>query len=189
MSISSVKTGAIGDSLLAGNSAYIPGDFVSIATTTLGSNNSSVTLSSIPSTYTHLQLRVFTGSTTAASTIRMQFNSDTAANYSSHYIIGNGTVAESAAQSSASWILAQDYTGGGLTTSPAVLIIDILDYKDTNKYKTTRQLVGYDANGSGILGLGSGNWRSTSAITSITLSQATASLLSGSSFALYGIAG
>ena len=33
MSISSVKTGAIGDSLLAGNSAYIPGDFVSIATT------------------------------------------------------------------------------------------------------------------------------------------------------------
>jgi hypothetical protein len=165
------------------------GAYDSIASTTLGSNSSSVTLSSIPSTYTHLQLRIFTGSTSVPSTIRMQFNSDTAANYSSHYLIGNGSVAESASQTSASWILAQDYTGGGLTTSPGVLVIDILDYANTNKNKTTRQLVGYDANGSGIVGLGSGNWRSTSAITSITLSQASASLLSGSIFALYGIKG
>lgn len=165
------------------------GAYDSIATTVLGSNTSSVTLSSIPSTYTHLQLRVFTASTTFAGTIRMQFNSDTAANYSSHYIIGNGSIAESVAFTSANQIIAQDYTGGSLTSSPGVLIIDILDYKDTNKYKTSRQLVGFDANGDGIVGLGSGNWRSTSAITSITLSQASASLLSGSSFALYGIRG
>ena len=56
MSISSVKTGAIGDSLLAGNAAYNPSSFESIATVTLGSSGA-VTFSSIPSTYKALQLR------------------------------------------------------------------------------------------------------------------------------------
>ena len=48
--------------------------------------------------------------------------------------------------------------------------------------------MGWDANGSGIVGLGSANWRSTAAITSLTIMNTYASSMrSGSTFALYGI--
>ena len=69
------------------------------------------------------------------------------------------------------------------------LIIDILDYKDTNKYKTLRGLGGNDANGSGYVSFNSGSWRSTSAITSIKLYPDTGSFNTYSHFALYGIKG
>ena len=70
-----------------------------------------------------------------------------------------------------------------------VTIIDILDYANTNKYKTFRSLVGSDTNDTnGAVGLASGSWRSTSAITSITLSNnVSGNLAQYSSFALYGI--
>jgi hypothetical protein len=70
-------------------------------------------------------------------------------------------------------------------------VIDILDYANTNKYKTIRYLSGYDANGSGRVGLGSGSWRSTSAVTSITLQglEYSSNYKQYSSFALYGIKG
>ena len=71
----------------------------------------------------------------------------------------------------------------------AASIIDILDYASTSKFKTTRVLDGYDANGSGEVIIGSGNWRSTSAITSITLGPSSGNMKLYSSFALYGIKG
>jgi hypothetical protein len=66
-------------------------------------------------------------------------------------------------------------------------ILDILDYKDTNKYKTARSLDGSDANGSGEISLRSGSWRNTAAITSITLTPTGTGIAQYSSFALYGI--
>ena len=57
MSISSVKTGAIGVSLLAGNAYYVPPAFQPIATVAVGSGGTStITFSSIPNTYAHLQI-------------------------------------------------------------------------------------------------------------------------------------
>jgi hypothetical protein len=75
------------------------------------------------------------------------------------------------------------------------LIMDILDYANTNKYKTTRGIIGFDTNGTvagygGRVGLISGNWRSTSAITSITFTVDNAANYSANSkFSLYGIKG
>jgi hypothetical protein len=66
-------------------------------------------------------------------------------------------------------------------------IIDILDYADTNKYKTVRALSGTDNNGSGDIILGSGLYQQTTAITSITLEANGVNWLTNSSFALYGI--
>jgi hypothetical protein len=66
-------------------------------------------------------------------------------------------------------------------------IVDILDYANTNKYKTLRALAGVDFNGSGRVGLTSGLWQSTSAINAITLEGS--SFVQYSSFALYGIKG
>jgi hypothetical protein len=185
MTIKSIKTGWTGISALAGNEQL--GDFESIATQTVSSSVSSVTFSSIPSTYTHLQIRVMALTSSANNNIRMRFNSDTASNYSTHELTGSG--AAISALSSLTTGMYPTFSPGN--THPGVMIIDVLDYKDTNKYTTIRSLWGYDNNGSGYLGLSSGSWRNTNAVTSIefthTLGGATIS--ANSHFALYGIKG
>ena len=64
------------------------GDFESIATTTVGSGGiADVTFSSIPATYTHLQLRGIARTNRADSNqdaVVVRFNSDTGNNYSRH---------------------------------------------------------------------------------------------------------
>jgi hypothetical protein len=119
---------------------------------------------------------------TASQGTVMQFNGDTGANYKTHYLYGDGS-AVTGGNSSA--IYAPNFMGG--TSSPGSAIIDILDYTNTNKYKTIRSLDGYDANGSGYVTLTSGLWLSTSAITSITLTRST--IQQYAKFALYGIKG
>jgi hypothetical protein len=74
-------------------------------------------------------------------------------------------------------------------------IVDILDYANTNKYKTIRSLTGHDHNGviagiHAIVNLNSGSWRSTSAINSIVIGVVSGTAFNQySSFALYGIKG
>jgi hypothetical protein len=172
--------------------AGVATDYESIATTTLTSNQTTITFTSIPSGYKHLQIRSI-AKTDRADTddvILMQFNSDTAANYSSHILRGNGSVAIAGGTANASNIaLGYAATGNsGATNMFAASVVDILDYGDTNKYKTTRTLNGMDLNGSGWIYLQSGNWRSTSAITSITLNrQYGSNFTQYTQFALYGI--
>ena len=158
------------------------GAYDSIATTTVGAGGSStVTFSSIPSTYTHLQLRCITNS----GGDRLQFNGDTAANYTRHYLLGNGTAASSGASTGATYSSVIDYTNTASTFAGS--IVDILDYNNTNKFKTIRSLTGFDTNSQGEIFLFSGLWRSTAAISTITITGGTAAQYS--SFALYGIKG
>ena len=163
--------------------------YESIATTTLGSNTGTITFSSIPATYTHLQLRCF-ASTNRGSTANMQvrFNSDSGSNYARHYLYGDGASAGAGASASQT-LISLDRIGGTSTTFGA-LVVDVLDYANTNKYKTVRNLGGIDLNGSGgEVNLESGLWMNTAAITSITLItvDGTMNFLTNSSFALYGI--
>jgi hypothetical protein len=175
--------------------AVAAGAYESIATVTVGAGgSSSISFSSIPSTYQHLQIRAIARDTEASSGFNngsMTFNSDTAANYSAHQLIGNGsTVASNGYASQTSINVALYVASTGLTSGIfSGSVIDILDYANINKNKTTRTLSGGDANGSGVMLLTSGNWRSTSAITSITLNPSTGNFVQYSSFALYGIKG
>lgn len=170
------------------------GAFESIATTVITSDTASVTFSSIPQTYKHLQLRMFAktdrGDTDDVTLV--QFNGDTAANYSYHYVRGNGTAASSGGAASTSYIYL-NYASSGNSSASNIFgscVVDILDYTNTNKYKTTRSLQGFDLNGQGWVYLSSGNWRSTSAITSIVLDQQYGTNWKQySHFALYGIKG
>lgn len=162
------------------------GAYDSIATTTVGTGGaSSITFSSIPSTYTHLQIRGIAQATLATGFIR--FNSDSASNYATHYLYGDGASAASGAATN------QTISYAFLATASANIfggaVIDILDYTNTNKYKTMRSLSGGDQNGTGYIELISGLWQSTSAITSITLIPASGNFAQYSSFALYGIKG
>jgi hypothetical protein len=162
-------------------------DYESIATTTLGSASATVTFSSIPATFTHLQLRISELASSPGDNCSIRFNSDTASNYSWHYLLGNGaTASASAGATQTNGIL---YTSTAASTIANVGIADILDYANTNKYKTVRSLGGQDSNGSGNVALFSTNWRSTSAITSITLLRTGGNFNTNSSFALYGIKG
>ena len=176
-------------SAITGN--LITGAYESIATVTVGSGGSAtITFSSIPATYTHLQIRAIAkitgGSAGFSSSFLMNFNSDTAANYNGHILFGTGssqgsTVPTGVNPVSAIWM----ETG---SAEMAAHIIDILDYANVNKYKTIKALVGSDTNGAGVIELVSGAWRSTSAISSIVLSNGT-NYAQYSSFALYGIKG
>lgn len=165
----------------------------SIATVTVGSGGSaSVTFSSIPATYTHLQIRGISKTDRADDNdnVKMQFNSDTGANYSHHVLLGTGSSAIASATANASSILTIAGAAANAASVFGVGIIDILDYKDTNKYKTVRTLSGYVSNSTGFSALQSGNWRSTSAVTSIVLSPNIGSNFNEySQFALYGIKG
>lgn len=166
-----------------------PTSYESIATYTLGSAQSSVTFSSIPSTFKHLQIRAIQATTTTDDDIECRFNSDTGSNYSVHRLRGNGSAASSDGYAN----VTQFEVGRSPSAASAFgpIVFDVLDYADANKYKTGRSLFGSDGNGSGWIMLSSGNWRNTAAVTTIQLRPSAGgnTFVANSSFALYGIKG
>jgi len=185
MAISSMKTGLIKRSLLVGNPYFQPTNFESIATITGDGSSSSITFSSIPSTYKHLQVRM--SAINSSGSLYVRANGDTGSNYSRHYLYGNGSAVAAAGAASSNLIYLNP--NGGNTTSPQGGIIDIHNYTSTTQYKTVRGFIGVDMNGSGSVWLASGAWLSTSAITSLTFAFDANNILTGSKFALYGIKG
>ena len=160
--------------------------FFQIATTTLSVAASSITFSSIPQTYTHLQLRGI-WKASSSGVLKMQFNSDTGANYKAHYVAGDGSTAYANVTSVSPNAVGIGYNGA--STSFVAFVCDILDYANTNKYKTSRCLNGNDRNGAGDVELDSGVWLNSAAITSINLTPQSGTLSEYSSLALYGIKG
>lgn len=203
LSNSGIKTGGVlkYDSMLAGNAAYSPGSFESIATFALSSPAADVTFSNIPQTFTHLQLRI------SAQTDRSTYTTDeawiivnTQTSNAYHFIRietdNNGTTMGSGGTTStiiygfnvastASGTI-PNFMGGGYA--------DLLDYTSTNKYKTFRFLSGMDTNG-GTGGFGGGvmigqgtMYNNLNAITTIRVRPYLGSNFNANSnFALYGI--
>ena len=170
------------------------GDYESIQTYALSSSQTTVTFSSIPSTYKHLQIRFIARNTGAGVDFdyaAIQYNgNNSTASYTYHVLSGNGASASSGGNGTGviGYNLGGYIVAGGVTANRfGVGVIDILDYANTNKYKTTRVLSGWDNNGAGNIALISGLFLSTSAISSIAISSQTGDLAQYSSFALYGI--
>ena len=166
--------------------------FESIATATGNGSSGTLTFTSIPSTYKHLQLRWFVKNTGSGSTqyiFPIRFNSDSGSNYSAHYINANGSAVAASGNANMSGINFYFDFPANISNTYGVAIFDVLEYANTNIYKTTRSLNGYDANGSGQVAFNSGNWRSTSAINRIDISFNADAFATGSSIALYGIKG
>lgn len=169
------------------------GAYDSLATVTLSASAASITFTGIPSGYKHLQIRGISRSTRSNSNnnIYIGLNGDTTTgNYNAHWLSGDGASASSSQLSGVTG-MGSIYSINVAATSTANVfggvIIDILDYANTNKYKTMRTLSGYDANGSGNVGLFSGLWLNTAAVTSINLLTYYDQYATYSSFALYGI--
>jgi hypothetical protein len=174
------------------NSIANASSYESIATVTVGAGGAaSISFTSIPSTYQHLQIRGITRSPDA-SYITARFNADTGSNYSTHYIYAEpGTVVSGAAANDTVFYVSRSNYFASASTMFGAGICDILDYANTNKYKTTRTLTGNDTNGTagGAIYYTSGNWRNTAAVTSILIFPTSGNFSQYSSFALYGIKG
>lgn len=157
-----------------------------IATQTLSSNTSSIDFTSIPNTYTDLVLVMrlgFAGSYNNG--FRMRFNSDSGANYSMTELAGTGSTTRGyrLTNQTSAWV-SFDYGVGQYVYSGA-FTVNIENYKNSSTYKTAITRGGNIATAAFI---NANLWRSTSAITSITvLGDTGATLLSGSIFTLYGI--
>lgn len=173
--------------------------FESIATVSVGSGGAAtIEFTSIPGTYTHLQIRGIARGTRTDFSIDQLYtrvNSDTGSNYAWHWLYGNGSSASADAGANATsmnlgWFATA--ATASVTNTFGGVVIDILDYANTNKFKTFRVLSGNDFNGggspfSGTIILASGLWRSTSAITSISFDPSEANFAQYSHFALYGV--
>jgi hypothetical protein len=162
---------------MAAGSTYTP-----IATTTLGSAAASYTFSSIPSTYTDLVL-VANGTGSGNTGLYAQFNSDTGSNYSLTVMGGSGTTATSERQTSVTYAR---FVWNSLwnSSNPGVAIVNIQNYANTTTYKT---MIWRSSTASNAVEAGVNLWRSTAAISSITITGSSNNIAAGSTFTLYGI--
>lgn len=178
-------------SMLVGNTAYVPSSYESIATITSTGSSGDLVFSSIPNTFTHLQIRgmLRTNDTGTFNNQRMRFNSDSTASYAFHVLSGDGTTISASGTANAGSLndfmrAPSDSVTSGIFS---VAVIDILDYANTGKFKTVRILQGGDINAGGNVGLNSGLWMKTDAITTITITPSGGTAINRSTFALYGI--
>lgn len=151
--------------------------YVALDKVTVGTATSSVTLSSIASTYTDLIL-VIGGTLSADISAGIYFNGDTGSNYSTTRVYGNGTSAASSTSPNETKIGITTGTGNVLST----YILNIMNYANTTTYKTVIGRASQDSVSARV-----GLWRSTSAITSLTVAANGGNWAVGTTFSLYGI--
>ena len=180
--------GSLSSGVAASTSSY-----ESIATVTAAGGETSLTFSSIPSTYKHLQIRGIARSTTSTSSAAIRLNSDTSTNYAAHWLYGDGASASASGSANRSNIWVQAYYPGSAYSSSmyGATIVDIHDYASSTKNKTIRTFNGLSTNSASdnLVNLVSGVWLNTNAITSVEFYFNGETIAAGTTFALYGIKG
>jgi hypothetical protein len=164
----------------------VTGSYESIASSS-PTSGSAVTLSSIPSTYKHLQLRVFALTAANGGLFYLRLNGDSGTNYTRHLLSGDGSSVSAIGGTGQDYI--QMSNAFSDNTYGFSMIIDIHDYASTSKYKTVRLSTGQDRNGAGTMTLRSGLWLDTSAISSLSVTTDFSTFSSGTTISLYGIKG
>ena len=182
--------------ILASSKLIAAGDYQSIASLSGNGTSTTLTFSNIPSSFAHLQVRGIVRGVRAqdVETLFLRYNSDTAGNYMWHRIYGEGSVATASAPATGRTAaeIGQFPGANQATDIYGTFIVDILDYNNTNKYKTQRSLCGWDRNttstGSqfGAIFYYSDLWLNTNAVTSVSI-VGNGAFNTGSRFALYGI--
>ena len=173
----------------------MPANYTLLEKITVGAAGaSSVTFSGIPQTgYTDLVVKASTRSTNTTAndsdSLNIQFNGDTASNYSRRTLYGDGGATGSSSATTTSMRIGFTDTNGNTSNTFGNAEIYIPNYTGS-----TQKSVSSDAVVEGNVAqyiyasLNAGLWTGTSAITSITLLIPSYSFLSGSTFYLYGVA-
>jgi hypothetical protein len=177
--------------IIASSKLVASNSYESIASASGTGSSGTITFSSFPSTYKHLQLRGVAIWSSNFDVLQLRFNGDTGSNYASHHLMGDGSsaIASGLASQSRIRLSADGYSFSNGVYTP--LIIDIADYASTTKTKTVRIFLGAEQNTTPrrVL-LASGLWNSTSAITSVSLStQSASNFTTETLISLYGIKG
>jgi hypothetical protein len=187
--------------VLAASGAGAPiGDYELISTTLISSNTPSVTfsVSSLSSTYKHLQIRgmIRTVRGTGGDIFGFRFNGDSATNYNTHRLTATGAAVESSGDNpNDALIITYNLSTSDPANQYTAFVMDLLDPFSTTKNKTTRLFFGNGSapsTGAGQrhMGLESGMWRNTAAITSILARPLIGSdIAAGSRLSIYGIRG
>jgi hypothetical protein len=171
--------------------------YASIATSTITGSPTQIIFTNIPQHYKHLQIRGRSrgAASTADAVLGYQLNVDSSGSYGFgwHVLAGNGSSAFAGNGGGSGYPTTYStYTPGTSVTANywGVSVADILDYSSTSKFKTIKAIGGFDANGSGNVGIGSGLWMKFEPVASVTviLANDPYTVAVGSTFALYGIA-
>jgi hypothetical protein len=165
-----------------------------IATTCVEDPVSSVTFSSIPQTYEHLQIRVsggFDSSGNGGHQLYIRFNGNTASHYDSSYFSAYGSSHNADRYSGQSYVYVGGRISGPLVRRPefGVTLIDIVDY--TNPYKkrtmTSMSGLGQGYDGGSLVRFGGAVLGNSAALTSVLLYPPSGNFVRGTSLSLYGV--
>jgi hypothetical protein len=156
----------------------MPSTYTPINTNTVsGTSTTSITFSSVPSTYTDLIL-VGSVALSADNPVALELNSDTGSNYSITQLYGVSSSAASFRESNQSvqnvWYL---------QTTPSTNALHFQNYSNTTNNKTVLMRGG----SSDLVRTGVVLWRNTAAISNIKLTTGGGYFIAGSTFTLYGI--
>lgn len=161
---------------------------VALATTTLGANAATITLSSIPSTYTDLKV-VLTGTIANGSgnSIYLRFNNSATNTYSATRVYGDGFGAYSSRYTSGADT--RQYVAEYIYSVPYLISINVFSYAGSTNKSTLIESSFDDSGGNGKAERTVGLWQNTSAIDTITfsLNGSVAKFASGTTATLYGI--
>ena len=138
------------------------------------------------STYQHLQIRMTARTnrpTGSNANVNVQFNSDTGSNYAQHYLLRTTSLVSGGSASTSSIYLGGVPVASTAANAFGAYVYDILDPFETTKYTTIRALGGF---ATGFLGLHSGLWMNTNALTSLEII-GEANFIAGSRFTLIGV--
>jgi len=154
-------------------------------------SGSSITFSSIPSTYTDLRLAI-TIRSSAGYNCGLRFNGDTASNYtkmSQGWVNGSpGNLTTGYSASTTYFDLSEGWTPSG-SSSYSCWTVDIYNYANTNFYKNA---MGYESSvdfpgGGYAVTFNSATWKNTAAINSITFVFPSGGAATDGQINLYGI--
>ena len=161
----------------------MPKTYEPIATTTATGSSTVISFTSIPQTYTDL-IVIFTGFATTGN-FYVRVNSDTSSIYSQTQLRGNGSVAGSSRETAQQNVYIGDFIADPISAiSNAVMHFN--NYANTTTFKT---FLLRGNNVAKFTDLTVGLWRSTAAITGISVHSSGANFNSTSVATLYGIKG
>jgi hypothetical protein len=195
MSINSAKTGSTGLSLALDNNYMEP-----IASVLVGAGeSSSIIFNDIPQGYKNLQIRGIaqfglSSDPGGSGPAGLWFNNDYGTNYTRHYIEADGATAYAYGLSSVAGAGMERFLFRQTNNNIyGAAVCDILDYANPNKFKTIRNIGGFDTNSAsnptGDIYINSSVWMSKDPITSITIGNSTWKMKQHTRFSLYGIKG
>jgi hypothetical protein len=190
LSTASISTGVKSSKFWDQSTAISNNSYESIATAIVGAGGAtSVSFTSIPQTYTHLEVRATMLNASNFYTVKLRFNSDTGANYPTSQLVSFNATSFSGSGPDADTGAMIGIGARNVTSYSSAIVAKIYEYSKTNLYKRWVGQGGVDGNGTGQTKVSYGYWANQNAITNIYCYADGSTMNEYTQFALYGIKG